>query len=472
MRIAGADKAVGNVMGWALRDHWVDEWSHVLADHVAPVCDDLGIDPEALESTLGADGFAIVFACAVEDFLSRSFGDDGRTVVDDYLKRRGWRESGAARAYLRALRVSTMSLYEVVDLAPGRHLVLRDLVRGGEPVRVDERLGSRTAARWDRMALRLLSVGGKPCLAGGALHFSHEAAGPLLEALEKMAKQERAAAKRRAKRAGQPEDAPLETFKTSLLTGLAPIFTRTWLLYTLGRLSQPPHLVNFDGQDIVFTEIRYPVLPDAAAEIERRLDTAPLIERDGEGVTEWTWLRGETRPAVAPLKGKRDALSYDSEDEDRRWTFARIELKSDALHLTCNSRERADAARTNLAGMLDGLIGQPLISMQTQEQARAENRAKGGGEEATPETIPPEIAGPLLRQFQDDHYRKCLNQPIGMLDGRTPRQAVRSKKGREQVVAWLKYLENGAARQARVDPSAAYDFTWMWEELGIGDLRK
>jgi hypothetical protein len=175
---------------------------------------------------------------------------------------------------------------------------------------------------------------------------------------------------------------------------------------------------------------------------------------------------------VAPSKGRKRALSYDSEDEERRWTFARIELKSDALLLTCNSRERADAAKTKLAGLLDGLIGQPLTSMQTPEQAVAESRAQSGGEESAPETLPPEIAGPLLRQFLDDHYRKCLNQPIGMLDGRTPRQAVRSKKGREQVVAWLKYLENGAARQAQKDPAAAYDFTWMWEELGIGDLRR
>ena len=154
MRIAGADRAIGNVMDWACRDDWAEEWSYVLADHLVPVCDDLGIEPEGLESTLGSDGFGIVFACAAEDFLSRSFGDEGRNVVDEYLKRRGWRESGAAKTYLRALRASTMSLYEVVDLVPGRHLVVRDLIRGGEPVRVDERLGSQTAARWDRMALR------------------------------------------------------------------------------------------------------------------------------------------------------------------------------------------------------------------------------------------------------------------------------------------------------------------------------
>ena len=102
----------------------------------------------------------------------------------------------------------------------------------------------------------------------------------------------------------------------------------------------------------------------------------------------------------------------------------------------------------------------------------AESRAKRSEEDGAAETVPPEIAGSLLKQFMDDHYRKSLNQPIGMLDGKTPRQAVRSKKGREQVVAWLKYLENSAEKQARNDPAAAYELTWMWHELGIADLRK
>ncbi len=189
-------------------------------------------------------------------------------------------------------------------------------------------------------------------------------------------------------------------------------------MYTLGRLSQPPHLVNFDGHDVVFTEIGYPLLPDAAVEIERRLHAAPSIERDVRrfcGVDQAS-RRSAAGGGAVPGRKARAVLRFPS--EDGRWTFARIELKPDALLLTCNSRERAEMAKTKLAG-------------------------------------------PLLRQFMDDHYRKCLNQPIGMLDGKTLRQAVRSKKGREQVVVWLKYLENGVARQARNDPSAAYDFTWM-----------
>lgn len=473
MRIAGANKAVGNVLAWATRGDWAEDWGDVLADHIAPACDDLDIELEALEPAIGADAFASVVGCAFEDFLSRTFGDERRNVVDEYLKRRGWRETGPARTYLHALRASVMSLYEVVDLVPGRHLLLRDLIRGGEAVRVDERMGSQTAARWDRVALRVLSMGGKLCIAGGALQFPHDAAASLIDVIDRSVKQERSAAKRRAKRAGLPVDIPLDRIKAEFVAELAPLFTRAWLLYTLGRISQPhPPMVNFDGDSIVFTEVHYPLQPDAVPEIERRLDQAPLIERDVEDEPVWTWLRGGTRPAMASAQGKKQALSYDSESEDGRWIFARIELKPDALLLTCNSRERAETAKATLAKILDGLIGQPLTSTQTLEKALAEHREKESDRDIAPETVPPEIAAPLIKDFMDDHYRKCLNQPIGMLDGKTPRAAVRSKKGREQVVAWLKNLENSTARRAQDDPTAAYDFTWMWEDLGVADRRK
>jgi hypothetical protein len=39
-------------------------------------------------------------------------------------------------------------------------------------------------------------------------------------------------------------------------------------------------------------------------------------------------------------------------------------------------------------------------------------------------------------------------------------------------VAWLKLLENGAARQEAVSPMARYDLSWMWTELGIANLRR
>ena len=65
--------------------------------------------------------------------MTCNFEPDGRNVVDDYLKRRAWKEPAAIKRYLEALRRSTMSVYEVIDTTPGSHFVVRDLVRGGEP---------------------------------------------------------------------------------------------------------------------------------------------------------------------------------------------------------------------------------------------------------------------------------------------------------------------------------------------------
>lgn len=70
------------------------------------------------------------------------------------------------------------------------------------------------------------------------------------------------------------------------------------------------------------------------------------------------------------------------------------------------------------------------------------------------------------------HYRGLLDQPVPMLGNISPRKAARTKKGREKLVGWLKRLENSTAGQPADSPMASYDMSWMWEELGIADLRR
>jgi hypothetical protein len=57
------------------------------------------------------------------------------------------------------------------------------------------------------------------------------------------------------------------------------------------------------------------------------------------------------------------------------------------------------------------------------------------------------------------------------LDGKSPRQAVRSAAGREKLVDWLKLLENRSDKQQNA-VLAEYDFGWMWAELGLQEYRK
>ena len=103
--------------------------------------------PDDALDVLPDDAAGMLSVFILEDFFTARFGEHGESnVIDDYLKRRGWRESVPVRRYLAALRDSTVSLYEVVDIVPGRYVTVRDLILGGETVRVEEKLGSQAAA--------------------------------------------------------------------------------------------------------------------------------------------------------------------------------------------------------------------------------------------------------------------------------------------------------------------------------------
>jgi hypothetical protein len=146
-------------------------------------------------------------------------------------------------------------------------------------------------------------------------------------------------------------------------------------------------------------------------------------------------------------------------------------LKQDVLLLQTNSVERVDRGRELLAGALGSLVRPPLTRMQTPEQAMAD--APGVRSMDQPELpLSPANAETAVKQVLDRHYRETLKSPVPMLGGRTPKQAVRSKSGRQQVVEWLKYLENQSTHRAEASGEPSYDFTWMWKALGIKDLRQ
>jgi len=64
-----------------------------------------------------------------------------------------------------------------------------------------------------------------------------------------------------------------------------------------------------------------------------------------------------------------------------------------------------------------------------------------------------------------------LDEPIPVLDNKTPRQCARSKKGRDKVIEWLKHLENHELRRTAGQGQAPYNSSWMWEELKLTRYR-
>ena len=104
------------LMKWITRHEWRDRFAEVYDAHLQPACERSGVDVDEVVSILGEDFFmTTVWGSAFEDFLTRDF-DGGHNIVEDYLKRRGWKESASTRAYMTALRTSVASLYEVSDI--------------------------------------------------------------------------------------------------------------------------------------------------------------------------------------------------------------------------------------------------------------------------------------------------------------------------------------------------------------------
>src|SRR5712672_848983 len=173
---------------WSTREPWRDRFEEILEDHLLPACDETDLEIDDIVATIGEDLFmSTVWACAFEDFRTREI-DDGGNAIDDYLKRRGWKETASVRTYMAALRNSTMSLYEASDIVPGTSFRARDLIRGGEPVLISERSATRALKPWDRIATRVVQVGSKTQISGAILPFDRDASEELLKLLRNLTK--------------------------------------------------------------------------------------------------------------------------------------------------------------------------------------------------------------------------------------------------------------------------------------------
>jgi hypothetical protein len=406
----------------------------------------------------------------VEDFVTRTHDADGRNVVDDYLKRRGWKESVATKRYLQALRDSDMSLYEVDEVVPGQSFVARDLVRGGPPVLVSDHNVTQILKNADRIATRIVELNGKRIVSAGMLPFDRAMSEDLLEAFEAAKREMPDLLQDLADEDGVPLDAAeqravLDTMATTLAP---PLVSAVWLESRLDHAlgDSEPELVTSEGDDIEFHSTHFPLLPDASADAVRdRLDGIAALRSDRSDDF-WTWV-APRRPA--PQDGARDTLvsATELDDED---VLGAIGLSESNVTFTTNSAARAARGQAMLTSALDGLVGAPLTKIVTLEQAMDANAADPPPLDSN---IPPQAQAELLHSVLQRHYRALLDQPIPMLGNVSPREAARTVAGREKLAAWRKQLEDGAAlHSATGNPLGTYDFGWIWAELGAETLRK
>lgn len=395
---------------------------------------------------------------------------DGRNIADDYLRRRGWKESVSTREYIAGLRRSVISIYEVSGLVPGESMLLRDLVRGGEPVRVWEKSGSKGLRPWDRIATRLIPLRDRAVISGTLLALDRDTSEALLASLSRVRNQAPRDVAVVARELGIEADTErLAGILTPyMLLGLgAFLVTNLWLDAALkaAQGTDQPELLNTDGDPLQFTTLHFPLLSGIAAhKLRAALATIPALRQENAGF--WNWL-AEPGATTQTVPRRATGQTFITTMEDGSLVLGTVELKGRRLSLAANSPARAERGRAMLEPVLAGLVRAPLTERTDLDQMLATERPP-----PAPTGLSPEHEREVVHQGLDAHYHRVLYEPIPALGGKTPRAAAKTAKGRAAVVAWLKTLENHSGRQKPGDPMASYDFGWLWRELGLETLRR
>ncbi|WP_337877140.1 hypothetical protein [Elioraea sp.] len=347
---------------WTRREEWREPFARCLDRHTAKACAAAGIDPADIAEVLGEYAATTVWGAAFEDLLATDL-PDGRNLADEYLRRRGWKESAATREYIAGLRHAAISLYEVSGLVPGESMLLRDLIRGGAPIRVMERSGSRGLRQWDRVATRVIPLRETTVVSGTLMVFDHATSEALLGSLRRVGKRAPREVAEAARELGLAADAQtLAGLLTPdlLLAGAAFMVTNYWLDAALkaaqGR--NRPAVVNSDGEPLEFTTLHFPLLPGVtAAQIRQALAGVAALRPENDSF--WNWLAEPgTKPKTVPRRA--NTQSFITTMDDGALVLGTVELQGRRLSLAANSPARAERGRVLLEPVLEGLVGAPL----------------------------------------------------------------------------------------------------------------
>jgi hypothetical protein len=217
---------------------------------------------------------------------------------------------------------------------------------------------------------------------------------------------------------------------------MAPVFHKLWLEHVA--LPPLPKLITGDGEPFIFAKVIFDLV-DRGAVIRSLADRDDIVDH-GDGSYAWLEPAGRFQRSVGTMV-----------IEERRVVFE------------TTSQKRADKARAELPNLLGGAARFRAISYEDVEQAI--KRAPKTTKPKEPD-IPIEEQRKVLGEFYEQHYRRWLDEPVPALGNRTPRHAARLKTVRPKLITLLKDFESRAERQRR-SGEIAYDFGWMWAELGL-----
>jgi hypothetical protein len=360
---------------------------------------------------------------------------DGLTLAQAFLRDRGSRIDRLLADYLRACCEAPFSFYDVVSARPDSGFVARDIFNGTE-IDVSERSASAQMQIGDILFAKIACMKELAMLEGlSPVCIPPDRREPILHLRKRMQKRRK----------------PIN--RESL---------REWhfdLLDTYLEIVEPilnprmPELQNTDGDPLMPHTLVYDIGSpqeafDALADLCFVAGRDELLEdarRDG--------------------KGRLAGISFDwqkaGNEKHKSWSntiLGKIDIDGGRLTVEVNSENRALQFRRIMEERLPGaryrtMSIQSVESMLAEKRGRAPTAAeRQAAKEAEELNAQPEVQAMLAEEMRR-HYREWLDMKIPLLGNKTPRQAVRSRDGRELVEGMLLQMERTAEDQPAFDPA-------------------
>jgi hypothetical protein len=335
--------------------------------------------------------------------------------------------SAKQREWIELLAAKPLGLYEVIEVVPGESMRLKDILFPEHaPVLVQEKAGSRRAVKFDLIAARVLPVDGHFELSGAVYAIPRHRSFDLITELRHELK-------------GVEPDSPV--YK-ELVAVIIPDY---WLKLFTVPFKMPKLVDQVTGEPILLITDHYRV------QDWESLSQALSDKADIEGNREEGWSR--------LFKGKDGQL--------RRSIRIEPDKRPDRLKVFYITQKYADEERP----WFEGVAGSAAVFVSREisdpKGMLAQRRPDEIRESPTPPQLPPEVATEIIEKHIKQAYADWADQPLPALDYRTPREAIKTPEGLEQVKFLLHTYEHSEIQQAQDQhrPPVSYDF--LWYKLGI-----
>ncbi len=357
-------------------------------------------------------------------------------VAAAYLKRRGRYIEPLAARYVEAGLRAAMSFFEVLEVEQGESIGLRDVLTGDEVV-VTEKTASKTARPGDIFLARVTRLDGLAVLDGCApIVFPPLEKGHVIDLRNQLLK-------------GKGRITS-EVLREHCREILAVYHSTTERLLN----AKMPELANTDGEPLAFCRVTYEV-PSARAAFAALRHLA-LKQSDSDLLEGATFdAGGELQSVELPwLKKGNKQIPW------RNTTLSVIRIDGRRVVAEVNSEPRARRFRRIADAKLpegSSHVSTVIESVQAALEARAREHTRPSDKDENLNE-PPEIQA-LLRDQLRVYYRHWLDIGVPALGGQTPREAVKTRDGREMVQALLLDLERreGPGGQAEINREIAAD---------------